>query len=97
MFVGVIDDFFAEFDVLFKGEVTAVDHDAGEPLVDAFLAEVERIAVVEVNGDGDVGEADAGVDEFFEIDRVGILPGSFGDLEHDGGFFLFAGFDDGLE
>jgi hypothetical protein len=53
--------------------------------------------VVEVNGDRDVGEADGGFDEFLEVDRVGVLPGAFGDLEHDGGFFLFAGFDDGLE
>jgi hypothetical protein len=31
--------------------MTAVDHDAGESFVDAFLAELEGIAVVKVDGD----------------------------------------------
>ncbi len=97
VFVGVVDDFLAELDVFVEGMVAAVDHDAGEAFVDAFLAEFVGIAVVEVDGDGDIGEADGGFDEFFEVDGVGILAGAFGDLEHDGRFFLFAGFDDGLE
>ena len=73
-----------------------VDHDAGESFIDALLAQLEGVAVVQVHGDGDGGDADGGVDEFAEVDRVGVAAGALGDLEDDGGFFLLAGLDDGL-
>jgi hypothetical protein len=44
--------------------MAGVDHDAGEAFIDAFLAEFEGIAVVQVDGDRDVGKADGGFDEF---------------------------------
>jgi hypothetical protein len=97
MFVGVIDDFFAEFGVLFERVMAAINHHAGEPFVDAFLAKFEGVAVVEVDGDGNGGEADGGFDEALEVNGIGVLAGALGDLEHDRGFFLFAGFNDGLE
>lgn len=53
--------------------------------------------MVEMDGDGDVREADGGLDELFQIDRVGIFAGAAGDLQHDRGFFLLAGLDDGLD
>ena len=53
--------------------------------------------MVEVDGDGDIGEADGGLDELLEINRVGVLARAFGNLEHDGRLFLFAGLNDGLE
>jgi hypothetical protein len=55
--VGVFDDPFADFDVFVKRLVAAVNHHAGEPFVNALLAKFERVAVVEVHGDGDVGSA----------------------------------------
>ena len=87
----------ADLDVLLERLVAGVDHDAGEAFVDALLAQFEGVAVVEVDGDGDVGEADGGFDELLEVNRVGVLAGALGDLEHHGRLFLFAGFDDGLE
>ena len=53
--------------------------------------------MVKVDGDGDVGKADSGFNELFQINGIGVLPGAFGNLKHDGGFFLLAGLDDGLE
>ena len=97
MFVRVFDDLSADLDVLLERLVAGVDHHAGEAFIDAFLAEFEGIAVVEVDRNWDVGEADRGFDQFLEVNRVGVLPRAFGDLEHHGRFFLFAGLDDGLE
>ena len=39
VFMGVTDDFPAHRDVFLKRQVAAVDHDTGETLVDAFLAQ----------------------------------------------------------
>jgi hypothetical protein len=96
MFVGVFDDLAGDLGVFLKGLVGGVNHDAGEALVDALFAKLEGVAVVEVDGDGDVGKADGRLDEFLEVNGVGVLAGALGDLEHQGGFFLLAGFDDGL-
>ena len=95
--VGVFDDPAANLDVFVERLVAAVNHHAGEPLVNALLAQLEGVAVIQVDGDGDVGGADGGFDELFEIDGAGVLAGALGDLEHDGRLFLLAGFDDGLE
>jgi hypothetical protein len=46
--VGVLDDLPRELDVLLERVVRAVDHHRLEPGVDAGLAELERVAVVEV-------------------------------------------------
>jgi hypothetical protein len=61
--MGVFDDFFGDLDVFGKGFVGGVNHDAGEAFIDALFAKFEGVAVVEVDGDGDVGEADGGLDE----------------------------------
>ena len=60
MFVGVFGDAMADFDVLFERLMACVDHDAGEAFVDALLAEFESVAMVQVDRDGDVGQADGG-------------------------------------
>jgi hypothetical protein len=50
-----------------------------------------------MDGYGDVGRADGGLDELFEIDGAGVLARAFGDLEHDGRLFLLASLNDGLQ
>jgi hypothetical protein len=42
-------------------------------------------------------EADGGFDQLLQVDGIGILACAFGDLQHDGRFFLFASLDDGLQ
>ena len=75
--MGVIDHALADFDIFVKRLVAAVNHDAGEAFINAFLAKIERIAVVEVDGNRDVGGAYRGLDELFEINSAGILAGAF--------------------
>ena len=97
VFVGVIHDFFANFDVFLERLVAGVNHHTGEAFINTFLAQLEGIAMVEVDGDGNVGEADGGFDEFLEIDRIGVLARALGDLEHQRRFFLLASLNDGLD
>ena len=52
--MGEVDDLLGERDVLVVGQVRAVDHDRGEARLDAALAELEAVAVVEVEGDRDI-------------------------------------------
>src|SRR5437868_1388867 len=72
MFVGVIDDAFARFNVLIEWFVAGVDHHAGKAFIDAFLAQFEGVAVVQVDRDGDIGKADSGFNELFEIGGIGV-------------------------
>ena len=97
VFVRVFHDFFGDFDVFLEGFVAGVNHHAGETFVDAFLAQFEGIAVVQVDRNGDGGQADGGLNEFLEINRVGVLARALGNLEHHRRLFLFARLDDGLK
>ena len=95
--VRVLHDALADLDVLVERLMAGVDHDAGEPFVDALLAKLEGIAVVEVDGDGDGGQADAGLDELLEVNGIGVLARALGNLQHHRSLFLLARFDDRLE
>ena len=61
--VGVFDHSPAESDVLLKRQVAAIDHDAGESFVDAFLAQLETVPVVQMNGNRNIGETHRGLDQ----------------------------------
>lgn len=63
MLVGVIDDLLGDLDVFLEALVRGVDHDGGEAFVDALLAELEGVAMVEVHRDWNRGNADGGFDE----------------------------------
>ena len=97
MFVGVFHDLLGDFDVFLKRLVAGVNHHAGEPLINALFAQLKRVAVIQVDGDGDVGQADRRLDEFFEINRIRVLARALGNLEHQRRFFLLARLDDGLD
>src|ERR1043166_6935572 len=95
--MGVINDAPANFDILFYWFMAGIDHDASEPLVDAFLAKFKRVAVVEMDRYRNGREADRRFDEFLQIDRVGIRAGAPRDLEHDRRLFFLARLNDGLQ
>ena len=97
VFVGVIHDALAQFGIFFKRLMAAVDHHAGEAFIDALLAQLEGVAMIEMDRDGDIGSADGRLNELLEINGAGVLAGAFGDLKHDRRLFLLAGLDDGLE
>jgi len=95
--MGGLSRFAGEADVFLVGMVGAVDHDAGVAVIDALFDEVDRVAVVTVDGDGHLGiKLDAGVDDVLEYADVGVLPRAFGNLEDAGRMLRGAGLDDGL-
>jgi hypothetical protein len=95
--VGVVHNLPANLHVFIERLVRSIDHHTGETFIDTFLAKLEGIAVVQVNGDGNVGKAHGCLDEFLKINRVGVLAGAFGNLEHYRRLLFFARLDYRLE
>lgn len=103
--VGEVDDLPGEGDVLVVWEVGAIDHDRAEAVLDAGLAELEAVTVVEVEDDWDelvlwvdfLGVLNSTLGHVTEEGLVGVLTGTSGDLEDDWGFSLDGGGDDGLK
>ena len=74
-----------------------VDHDGGKAAVDAGLAGLEVGAVVQVQGDGDVGALDdSGLHQLDQIGVVGIGTGALGNLQDHRGVDLAGGLGDAL-
>ncbi len=96
MGMGVFHHFLGDSDVFFKGQMAAVDHNAGKTFIDTFFAEFKGIAMIQMDSDRNIGKADSGLDELLQIDRVGIAAGTAGDLKDEGSFFFFARGNDGL-
>ena len=67
--VSVLNDLTGDLDVLFEGLGGSVDHDGGEAAVDAGLAGLEAVAVVQVQSDGDFGAFDHS--SFHQLYQVG--------------------------
>src|SRR5881396_1131457 len=62
VFVRVFNDPYAQSNVFFEREMTPVNHDAGKTLIDTFLAQIERITMIEMHCDRDVGKANSRFD-----------------------------------
>ena len=101
--VGVVDNLLREGYVLLVGQVRAVDHHRREAEVDAALAELERIAVVEVKNDLGLlpaeflGVLDGTLSHVAQQCGVGIVAGAFRHLKDHGRLLGSGGLDDGLE
>jgi hypothetical protein len=79
--VGVLDDLAREFDVLLVGVVAAVDHDGAETGLDAGLGQLEGVAMVQVQDDGDLvslalGVLDRTLGQVAQEGAVGVLAGA---------------------
>ena len=95
--MGVLNHLAGQGNVLLIGLGAGVDHDGGKAAVDAGLAGLEVGAVVQMQGDGDLGAFDDGsLDQLDEVGVVGIGAGALGNLEDDGSVLFFAGLGDAL-
>ena len=96
--MGVLHDFFSQLDVLRKRLGGSVNHDGGESVVNAGLAGLKGISVVQMQHNGDLGAFnDGGLYQFHQIGAVGIGPGALGYLEDYGSLFLAAGLGNALD
>ena len=95
--VSVLNDLLGDLDVLLERLGGGVDHDGGEAAVNAGLAGLEGVAVVQVQGDGNVGALDNGsLHHLHQVGGVGVLTGTLGNLQDNGSVLLAAGLGDGL-
>jgi hypothetical protein len=101
--VCIIGDFLGKGDVLFVRKGRSIDHNGAEAHIDAALAKLEAVAVVEVKDDLGMlpaeflGICDSAFGHIAEKGLVGIITGAFADLEDNRRFGLCSGLDDGLE
>ena len=96
--VGVLHDLAGDLDVLGKGLGGSVDHNGGKAAVDAGLAGLKVGAVIQVQGDGDIGALDdGGLHQLHQVGVVGIGPGALGDLEDQRGVDLAGRLGDTLD
>lgn len=101
MGMGVFDNLLGEGDVVVIGVRGAVDHDGGEPVVNARLAEFESVAVVEVQDDRDIAAELLGVfaralGHVAQERLVGVLARAAGHLQNHGRLLLDASLDNRL-
>ena len=101
--VRVVDDLLRELDVLLERQVRPVDHHRREAGVDAALARLEAVAVVEVQDDLGLLAAeilrvlDRALGEIAQKRRARVLARTLGDLHDDGRLRLDCRLDDGLD
>lgn len=94
--MGVFNDFFGRFDVLFIGESGGVDHDAGETSINGLFADFDGFAVVEVKGEFGIGEfLGRDVAEGADIERVHEFPSTAAHHDDDRGLEVVSGTKDG--
>ena len=100
--MGVLNDLLGDLDVLLEGKSGLVDHNGGEAAVDAALAELEAVAVVEMDNDGEIKAGsllcigNRCLDELHKINVLCIVAGALGDLEDKRSTKLDSGLGDAL-
>ena len=94
--VGVFHHLAGHGDVFFKVQLGTVDHHGGKTAVDAVLADLEAVAVIEVQRDGNIGIQHGGLHQLGEVNMLGVLAGAGGNLQDDRGLLQLGGLGDGL-
>ena len=95
--VGVFHHLAGEGDVVLEAVLAAVDHDAGEAAVDAALADLEALAVVQMDADGKAGIRLGRLDQLHQVHVLGVFSGAGGHLEDQRGTALGRGLGDALD
>ncbi len=101
--VGVVNHLLGEGHVLLEGERRAVDHHRREAVVDTVLAELESIAVVEVQADLGMFPAQGfgifhrALCHIAEQYGVGVVTRALRHLEDDGALGIGGCLDNGLQ
>ena len=94
--MGIFHYLAGHSDVFLKAQLGAVDHHGGEAAIDAVLADLKAIAVVQMQGDRDIGIGHSGLHQFGEIDVLGIFAGAGRNLQNDRGLLQLGRFGNAL-
>ncbi len=96
--MSIFDNLTGQGDVLFIGLGRSVDHNGSETAVDAALAELEAVAMVQMQGDRDFGVFDhSSLNQLHQVGVVGIGTGTLGNLQDDGSLQLSGGLGNALD
>ncbi len=95
--MGVFYDLAGLAHIFFIRQGGTVKHNGGESAVDTLFADFKRVAVVQMQGNGKVGDFQCGFDEFYQIFVIGIRACTFGNLENQGRVNFFGCFCDSLD
>ena len=87
--MGILNDLAGQGNVILERMGGTVDHNGGETAVDAGLTGLEIGAVVQMQGDGDLGK-------LHKIGVIGICAGALRNLQDKRCFFLTGSFRDAL-
>ena len=96
MIVRVFHNLLRERNVFFIGVVAAVDHHGGETAVDAALADVEAVAMVKMQADGQAGLDHGRFHELHQVGVVRVFARAGGNLKDQRGGKLLCRFGDAL-
>ena len=94
--MGILHDLTRQGDVVLEGLGGGVDHDGREAVVHAGLAQLKRIAMVQVQADRKTGLLDRSFDELDEISAVGVFARTGGNLQDHRGVALLRSFGNAL-
>ena len=95
--MGVLHHLLGDLDILSEGLGGGVDHHGGEAAVDAALAGLEAVAVIQVQADGQAGLDDGSLHQLHQVGVVGVGPGALGDLEDQRGADFLGSLGDTLD
>ena len=101
--MGVLDDLLGQGDVVLEGLGGTVDHDGGEAAVDAALAQLEGVAVVQMHADGEIeaggllGVLDGSLNQLHQVGMLGIGARALGDLKDQRSMLFDGSLGDALD
>ena len=96
MIVSIFHHLAGQSDILSKGLGGCVDHHRGEAVVNAALAQLKAVAMIQVQADWQTRFNDGGLHQLHQIGAVGISPGALGHLQNHRGIELGGGAGDTL-
>ena len=82
MVVGILHHLAGQGNVFGKGLGGSVDHHGGEAVVNAALADLKAVAVIQMQADGQAGLNDGGLHQLHQVGAVGIGAGALGHLQN---------------
>ena len=83
-------------DVVLKAELGAVDHHGGESAVNAVLADLKAVAMVQMQRNGNGGIGYGRLHQLDQINVLGIFAGAGRNLQNDGSLFQLGSFGNSL-
>jgi len=94
--VGVLNDLLGDLNILSERLGGSIDHDGGKAAVNAGLASLKAVAVIQMQTDGQASLDDSSLDQLGQISVVGISASALGNLQDEGSVDFHSSLSDTL-